>query len=100
MNKVTALFFATLRDRMGIKSVELQLPLRTDVMGFRNLLIEKYPALSELMNHTLVSINHEYVFDETVIPDGAEIAFFHLFLAVNQQWIIQLYSPSLKMKLT
>ena len=76
MNKVTALFFATLRDRMGIKSVELQLPLRTDVMGFRNLLIEKYPVLSELMNHTLVSINHEYVFDETVIPDGAEIALF------------------------
>ncbi len=76
MNKVTALFFATLRDRMGIKSVELQIPLQTNVMGFRNLLIEKYPVLSELMNHTLVSINHEYAFDEALIPDDAEIALF------------------------
>ncbi|MCL4530617.1 MAG: MoaD/ThiS family protein [Chloroflexi bacterium] len=76
MNKVTALFFATLRDRMGIKSVELQIPLQTNVTGFRNLLIEKYPVLSELMNHTLVSINHEYAFDEAIIPDDAEIALF------------------------
>ena len=76
MNKVTALFFATLRDRMGIKSVELQIPLQTDVMEFKTLLVEKYPVFSELMNHTLVSINHEYVFDEAIIPDGAEIALF------------------------
>ena len=76
MNKVTALFFATLRDRMGIKSVELQIPLQTDVMGIKKLLIEKYPVLSELMNHTLVSINYEYVFNETIIPEDAVIALF------------------------
>ena len=76
MNQVTALFFATLRDRMGVKSVELQIPLETNVADFKTLLIEKYPALAGLMNHTLVSINHEYVFDEAIIPDHAEIALF------------------------
>ena len=76
MNQITTLFFATLRDRAGVKSVELQIPPQTNVAGFKTLLAEKYPALVGLMNHTLVSINHEYVFDETIIPDRAEIALF------------------------
>ena len=76
MNQVTTLFFATLRDRAGVKSVELQIPQQTNVAAFKTLLIEQYPALAGLMNHTLVSINHEYAFDETIIPDRAEIALF------------------------
>jgi molybdopterin converting factor small subunit len=39
-------------------------------------LIEKYPALAVSMKHTLISINHEYAFDEAIIPDHAEIALF------------------------
>ena len=76
MNQVKTLFFATLRDRAGIKSVELHIPTQTNVADLKTLLIEKYPALAGLMNHTLVSINHEYVFDEAIIPDHAEIALF------------------------
>jgi len=76
MNQITTLFFATLRDRAGVKSVELQIPPQTNVADFKTLLAEKYPALAGLMNHTLVSINHEYAFDETIIPDRAEIALF------------------------
>ena len=76
MNQVKTIFFATLRDRAGIKSVELHIPPQTNVADLKTLLIEKYPALAGLMNHTLVSINHEYVFDETIIPDHAEIALF------------------------
>ena len=76
MNQVKTLFFATLRDRAGIKSVELHIPPQTNVADLKTLLIEKFPALAGLMNHTLVSINHEYVFDETIIPDHAEISLF------------------------
>lgn len=76
MNQVTTLFFATLRDRAGVRSVELQIPPQTSVAEFKNLLSEKIPALAGLMNHTLISINHEYVFDETIIPLSAEIALF------------------------
>ncbi len=76
MNTVTALFFATLRDRAGVKSVELQIPLQTNVAEFKTLLVEKIPALEGLMNHTLISINHEYVFDDAMIPFNAEIALF------------------------
>lgn len=76
MNQVKALFFAALRDRAGIKSLELQIPLQTNVADFKKMLIEKYPALAVSMKHTLISINHEYAFDEAVIPDHAEIALF------------------------
>ncbi len=76
MNQITTLFFATLRDCAGVKSVDMQIPMQTSVTDFKTLLIEKFPALASLMNHTLVSINHEYVFDESIIPEHAEIALF------------------------
>jgi len=76
MNTVITLFFATLRDRTGVKSVELQIPFQANVAIFKALLTERYPALTGLMNHTLISINHEYVYDETIIPPNAEIALF------------------------
>jgi len=76
MITVIALFFATLRDRAGVKSIELEIPPQTNVADFKTLLIQKYPALTGMMGHTLISINQEYVFDEVVIPPGAEIALF------------------------
>jgi len=76
MNTITTLFFATLRDRAGVKSIELQIPPQTNVANFKTVLIERFPALADLMSHTLVSINHEYMFDESIIPDRAEIALF------------------------
>jgi len=76
MNQVTTLFFATLRDRAGIKSVELQIPPETNISEFKSILTNRYPALAGMINHMLVAINHEYVFDETVIPEHAEIGLF------------------------
>lgn len=76
MNQVKTLFFATLRDRVGVKSIEMEIPNQTMVADFKTILAENYPALAGLMSHTLVSINHEYVFDETIIPNNAEIALF------------------------
>jgi molybdopterin converting factor subunit 1 len=76
MNTVKILFFATLRDRVGTRSVELQIPLQTSIAGFKVLLFEKFPILNGLAGHMLVSLNQEYVFDDAIIPDGAEIALF------------------------
>ena len=76
MNTINAHFFATLRDHAGVKSIEMQIPPQTNIADFKALLIEKYPMLDTLMKHTLVSINQEYAFDETVIPESAEIALF------------------------
>jgi molybdopterin converting factor subunit 1 len=76
VNQVTTLFFATLRDRAGSKSEELWIPSETNVLEFKSILTKKYPALADLISHILVAINHEYVFDEAIIPDHAEIALF------------------------
>jgi molybdopterin converting factor subunit 1 len=76
MHNVKALFFASLRDRVGVRSVELQIPAETNVVGFKSILIEKFPVLQGLMSHMLISVNQEYVFDEAIIPDSAEIALF------------------------
>jgi molybdopterin converting factor subunit 1 len=76
MNHVTAYFFATLRERAGIKSVEMEIPPETNVAGFKAILSQKYPALAGLAGHVLVAINHEYVLDGAILPDLAEIALF------------------------
>ncbi|MFT3894240.1 MAG: molybdopterin converting factor subunit 1 [Anaerolineales bacterium] len=76
MNTVTTLFFATLRDRVGTRSMELEIPHQTDVADFKTILLEKLPALRGLTGHILVSVNREYVFDDAIIPDAAEIALF------------------------
>lgn len=76
MNNVRALFFATLRDHVGVRSIEMEIPAQTNVAGFKKLLIEKFPVLKGLMGHMLISVNQEYVFDDAIIPDAAEIALF------------------------
>jgi molybdopterin converting factor subunit 1 len=74
--KITVLFFATLRDYAGIKSIELDLAPETTVQGLKRHLAKNYPKLTEPMKTVLVAINHEFGFDENVIPDGAEVAMF------------------------
>ena len=76
VNHVRTLFFATLRDRVGVRSVELQIPAQTNIEGFKSILLERFPALQGLTSHMLISVNQEYAFDDVVIPDGAEIALF------------------------
>lgn len=76
MNHVKALFFATLRDHVGVRSVEMQIPAQTNVAVFKSILTEKFPVLIGLLGHMLISVNQEYVFDDAIIPDAAEIALF------------------------
>jgi len=76
MQNITVMFFATLRDRVGTRSIQMQIPSGTTVAGLRTMLSEKYVPLSGLVDHSLVSINQEYVFNDNEIPEGAEVALF------------------------
>ena len=76
MNKIRVLFFATLRDRAGMKSVELEVPADMTVQTLKDKLAGDYPNLKESMKTILVSVNKEYAFDESVIPQNAEVALF------------------------
>jgi molybdopterin converting factor subunit 1 len=76
MNRIKLLFFATLRDRAGAKSMELDVSDDLTVQGLKDKLAEEYPNLKESMKSVLTTIDREYAFDEAVIPQGAELAMF------------------------
>jgi molybdopterin converting factor subunit 1 len=76
MNRIKLLFFATLRDRAGTRSIELEVPNDLTVQGLKNQLSSEYPNLKESMSSVLITINREYAFDDAVIPPNAELAMF------------------------
>ena len=74
--KVKVLFFATLRDIVGTKSLDMDVPARATVAELKAQLIKTYPKLAGMQTSMMVAVNHEYAADEHVIPAGAEIAIF------------------------
>ena len=76
MNHITVFFFATLRDRAGVRSAQLEIPVDATVANLRAILGRKFLPLRGLVEGSLVAINHEYAFDDSPVPTGAEVAFF------------------------
>lgn len=76
MNQIKLLFFATIRDRAGTKSLDLDIPMDMTIQGLKDKLSADYPNLKESMHSVLITINREYAFDEAIVPPNAEIALF------------------------
>ena len=76
MNRVKLLFFATIRERAGTKSMELEIPEDLTIQGLKDKLASDLPNLKESMKSVLITINREYAFDEAVVPPNAEIGMF------------------------
>lgn len=76
MNHIKLLFFATIRDRAGTKSIELYIPAEMTILQLKEKISVDHPNLKESMKSVLITINREYAFDEAVIPLNAEIALF------------------------
>ncbi|MBN2117653.1 MAG: molybdopterin converting factor subunit 1 [Anaerolineales bacterium] len=76
MNRVKLLFFATLRDRAGTKSMELDIPADLTVQGLKDKISDEYPNLKDSMSSVIITIDREYASDEAVIPPNAELALF------------------------
>jgi molybdopterin converting factor subunit 1 len=76
MNRVKLLFFATLRDRAGAKSIELEIPADLTVQGLKDKISGDYPSLKDSMSSVIITINREYAFDDAIIPQNAELAMF------------------------
>lgn len=76
MIHVKLLFFATLRERAGTKSMDLEIPDGTTVRGLRDMLARDHPALKPSLETVLISINREYAENEAVVPPNAEVALF------------------------
>jgi molybdopterin converting factor subunit 1 len=76
MHKVRILFFATLRDYVGSKSVEMEIPIGSTIEELLELLVITYPHLKKVRDQMMAAVDREYVSGEQVIPQGAEIALF------------------------
>ena len=76
MNHIKLLFFATIRDRAGVKSLEMDIPVDLTIQGLKDKLSADYPNLKQSMQSVLITINREYAFDEAVVPPNAEIGMF------------------------
>ena len=76
MNHIKLLFFATIRDRAGTKSLEIDVPADLTILGLKEKLSADYPDLKDSLKSVLITINRDYAFDEAIVPPSAEIALF------------------------
>lgn len=76
MNHVKILFFATIRDYVGSKVLEMDLPKEMTVREFTRDLMTQYPQLQRMEKSMVVAVNHEYSGNDQILPENAEIAIF------------------------
>lgn len=76
MNTVTVLFFASLRDRAGSRQIEVPLPEDARIEDLRTEIGQQIPSLQKALETALFAINHEFAFDEDIVPPMAEVAVF------------------------
>ena len=74
--KIRILFFATLRDYVDAKMIDLEVPADITVAELKRLLVSRYPKMIPAQNSMMAAINREFAADEQVIPLEAEIALF------------------------
>jgi molybdopterin converting factor subunit 1 len=74
--RIKILFFATLRDYVGSKEVELEVPADITVAGLIESLVKVYPKMILAQDSIMTAINYEYAADEQIIPQNAEVALF------------------------
>ncbi len=73
---IRVLFFAVIKQTLGVSNIKLEIDEQTNVSGLRRIMEEKYPDHQGLFQHTLVAVNQNFVTEDDFIPPNAEVAFF------------------------
>jgi molybdopterin converting factor subunit 1 len=76
MSSCKILFFASLKDRAGVRQSTLELPDGITVGELKVILQEHFPSIAAVLLNALIAVNREYALDDTLIPPEAEIALF------------------------
>jgi molybdopterin synthase catalytic subunit len=74
--KTSVLYFATLRDRVGQREEQVEVPDGTHAGEFKSLIADLHPGIKEALPTTIVAVNREYVGDDYIIQEGDEVALF------------------------
>jgi molybdopterin synthase catalytic subunit len=74
--RVRVLYFATLRDRAGVKEEAITIAAGSTVADLKRALGERHESLAPALESSLVSINREFALPEESLSEGDEIAVF------------------------
>ena len=74
--QVKLLFFASLKDIVGSRQLDLDVPSGATVNDLLERLESRYPGLRRYRSIVLTSLNEEYVDRHAVVSDGDEVALF------------------------
>jgi molybdopterin synthase catalytic subunit len=72
--KITLLFYAVVRERLGQERAELEVPSGITAAELRERLAQAFPALAPLLPRVMLAVNREYAHAADAVPDGAEVA--------------------------
>ncbi len=73
---VKVLFFARLREKMGINSIDFMLDQPVTLAQFHILLAAQYPSFAELPQPIVVAINQNFAQPDQLVSVDDEVAFF------------------------
>jgi molybdopterin synthase catalytic subunit len=76
MIRIRVLFFANVKEILGKNSADLEIPQDLSLNDFKKFLSQEFPEIEPHINNLVYSINQNFASDESVVPDGAEIAIF------------------------
>ncbi len=74
--QVKLLFFASLKDIVGARQIELDVPTGATVSDVLTRLESSYPRIKDYRPVILTAVNEEYVDQRTTVRDGDELAIF------------------------
>jgi molybdopterin synthase catalytic subunit len=74
--RVDIQLFATLRDRVGAKSISVEIAEGASVGQLLDRIAAAYPALAPALPSSIVAVNQEFAFPPTLIKAHDEIALF------------------------
>src|SRR5438552_13413907 len=72
--RVTVLYFAVFKERLGRSEDALELPAGSRVHDAVALLSDRHPAIAALRGKFRVAVNQEFADDDLVLGDGDELA--------------------------
>lgn len=74
--QVKLLFFASLKDIVGSRQLDIELPSGATIDDLWERLETRYPKLGPYKSIVLTSVNEDYVTREAVVCEGDEVALF------------------------
>jgi molybdopterin synthase catalytic subunit/molybdopterin converting factor small subunit len=76
MITVNLIFFASLKERAGVKNALLELPEGARVADLKLTLGQVFPGVGPALESLVVAVNNDFAYADDLVPDGAEVGLF------------------------